>query len=687
MRSRWWLDQHPLTSAEGDLFEVGGACRELAQRLQSCHRPDAPGGPKNLIVSLEGNRGSGRTSFANLLLEELQRQETEQEGLEAPIDVRFELGWSGAAELSIWSALAYRIGESLYRRFHQRCLESGRRVEIASPLRAAHEPEPARIKVKTKPFGDPRLHWLAVARRLSDAISREHWSPCLNLFSEAPSKIPGRRLGWNDSRNALTHAAEGLVAGFGAAPANAIEKGGKAARALLKKRLVEGPTWGVDTTEFVRELGVLLRVFHPRPSGWSAVIVLDDLNRIEAAEVRGVQETLDSLRRLDGVLVLVVLDPRAGRLLEHRVPAAHTSRSAEPSGDQFDEEVNLEGLEGRDGLHALIDLRLPIPTPAKHEVIAMTRRFIEELKLPISQSEVSHFARRLRSRGILRPRETKRALLWLWMRLGRPGSPTTLLTDRAGEPLAPRHRLGMLEVLLDLHLFIENRLGAANLLETAEKHFPVLAHFPVRPWNLRGWTDRQRRNLSLWEGSRHSSQRDLILVLRLISLGELAGTGHMMSGHRARARELWNRCRNEVIEWDPLRLGAMTDPSARALMTHLEIQMARPGGLARPLALGHLVSASRRFDVAEQNEPDGEGLRLVENWFDSDLLTMTFRHKEGSRSDRRRAWVLLNLLHPLTAEMLVAVPDPEDWPEEDRGMLMSLAGQRETLIDILRGNL
>ena len=656
------------------------ACRELARRLRAAHGGERGESLSNLVVSFEGRRGSGKTSFVNLLVAELRRQE----GDDAPVEVRYELDRPGSTQLSIWAAVAYRIGEALYRRFHRRCMEAGQPVEILSPARAAEGAGTPLVSVKTSQLEDPRLHWLAVARRLSDKVPKGHWGPCLNLFVDAPSKIPGRRLEWQDGRNALLHASEGLVAAVTGQAGKALEGGGRAARKLVEKRLVEGPTWGVDTAEFVRELGILLRVFHPQRTGWRAVVVLDHLSCFDDVDVQQVEEALSLLRQLEGVLVLLVLDPRAGRLLDPASRAASARRPQEDASQQGDAESDPR--EARDGFHALVDLRLPVPTPSNYELVGMTRRFIEELNLPISSSEVTAFARLLLRRGVARPRETKRALLWLWMRLHHSVAPRTLLIDRLGEPLEATRRREILELLLDLHLFIEKRLPAASLLRTAESCFPVLAHFPVRPWNLRGWTDRQERGLALWDGQLDASERDLILLLRLLTLGKFAGAEHLMSGHRSRARELWRRCREEWIKQDPLWLGRLDEVEARSLKAHLENRLSQVK-LIKMLFFGFLVSAGRRFDLAGPVAPDGGGLRPREHWFDSDLLTMIYQHKQSSPTDRRCCLVLLNLLHPFTAEALGAPENAGDWSEEDQKMLRSLTVQRTALIDTFRENL
>ncbi len=690
MTSAWWLDQHPLTQPEADLFEVDAAARELARRLRAAHGGDQDGSLSNLVVSFEGRRGAGKTSFVNLLVTHLR----DQQGDDAPVEVRYEPDRPGSTPLSIWAAVAYRVGEALYHRFHRRCLGSDQAVEILSPAQAAEGADAAVASVETASFKDPRLHWLEVARRLSAEVSKDQWGPCLNLFVDAPSKIPGRHLEWQDGRKALLHAAEGLVAAGTGQAGKALDKGGSAASTLIEKRLVEGPTWGVDTAEFVGELGVLLRVFHRKRPGWRAVVVLDHLSCFDDVDLQQVEEALGLLRQLEGVLVLLVLDPRAGRLLDPAMWAVSArrpredARDAPPPGD-----AEQDTKDARDGFHALVDLRLPVPTPSNYELVGMTRRFIEELNLPISSSEVTSFARLLVRRGIARPRETKRALLWLWMRLHHSDAPRTLLIDRSGEPLAAARRREVLELLLDLHLFIEKRLPAASLLRTAESCFPVLAHFPVRPWNLRGWTDRQGRGLTLWDGKLDSSKRDLILLLRLLTLGKFAGAESLMSGHLSRARELWRRCREELIEEDPLWLKKLDELEARSLKAHLETRLSQVS-LTRMLFIGFLISAGRRFDLAGPAEPDGGGLRPWEHWFDSDLLTMIYQHKQSSLTDRRCCLVLLNLLHPLTAEALNA---PErggdapggggDGPGDDREMLGSLLEQRTALIDTLRENL
>lgn len=676
MARDWWLNQHPITSAAEDLLDFADAARLLAERLRHCHRPADPlPGLRSLVVSFEAPPGSGKTSFSNLLLANLAPAADEK----APIPVCFSAALSRASGLSLWTALAYRIGEAFYRRLHRRALAAGADgdVRVGNPLLGAAAP----VTLPAEDLAERRLHWLEVASRLSRRIPKEHWTPCLNLFSDAPSKIPGRRLDWQSATDTLIGLARaGLFAGTGQSK-DAISEAAAAAKTLIDRPPVEGPNWGVDTEEFVRDLERLLRMLHPEATHWRAIVVLDDLFRLDEAEPE-LHEALAYLRRLDGVLTLINLDRGLDRSRPHLRTAGRRPLLAPQPAVGAERQVPPAAAPSLppDGgtLDALIDVRMPIPAPGRDELFGFARRFVEELDLPLEESEISTFVRCLSDRGILGARETKKALLWLWLRLCDPQTGETLFQRRArpeGQPIPPHERIGMLELLVDLHRFVEGHATGARAFETAERHLSMLAHFPVCPWNLRPWIDRQVTTLDGWRNA-----QDLVLHLRLLTLAQFVEVDQRTSGHRARARELWQRWRAEVIGRDPLRLESMDGTSPQNLTTHLEVRLNRYP-LAELFATALLASAARYFEgVAEAVAPSS----LKETWFEADLLVQQLESPDGDPEARRRAWVVLSLLHPQIAQQIGDPPVSDGWRPNDP-LLDRLETQRETLKALFDG--
>jgi len=199
----------------------------------------------------------------------------------------------------------------------------------------------------------------------------------------------------------------------------------------------------------------------------------------------------------------------------------------------------------------------------------------------------------------------------------------------------------------------------------------VLGHFPVCPWNLRPWIDRQETALGI--------AQDLVLHLRLLTLAQFVGADHRTVGHRARARDLWRRWRRRVVDEDPLKLGSLDEESPQGLCSHLEVKLQT--GLGRKFATALLASATRYFDgVAEPVAATS----LQEIWFEADLLVQRLEDRQAEPDARRRAWVVLSLLHPHVAEQLGAPPVSEDWSPTDE-VLQKLASHLETQRTLLKG--
>jgi hypothetical protein len=483
-KSLGWLGGSPIQGPDQDELGYGPPAIRLAKHLNAVFSAarSAPGSENAMTVAVEGAWGSGKTSYTNLVAHFLKEQppESREESDEErdkreqgdPVVVRFNVWLAASLQVDPWYALAYRIGEAFYRRFHHRCIKANQEkksFEVGHP-RFGDEIYPSGIEtIDLKPDGihEQRLHWLEVALRLSEGIKpADHWHPCLKLFCEgASSKLPGRSLAIREGLRVLTSLGGAALS----TSVGQIDKGiGGAVGAtqqLLEKRLTEGPAWGKDPAAFFRDLDRLLFVLHPKPKTWRMVLILDDLARLNAGELPGILDILGHLDSLNDVVTLLNVDNEVSHSLRRYTPQAF-QEAGESSAGRDRSTRSSESFMDR-----LIHLRVQVPTPQNTELMAMLRRHMMSafgLTLP----QVRPFLRTFLEEERSTPRLTKKAFHWLLLRY--PENFPNEVT---------------LRLLLDFFWHSEGKMPRADLLANLAKSRRALRQVEVQPWDVRAWID------------------------------------------------------------------------------------------------------------------------------------------------------------------------------------------------------
>ena len=682
-----WLNESPILSPDGDLLGYREPAEAIAASLRAAH-PRSSGqedghNAGSLIVTLEGFWGTGKTSFSNLLLHELRDHD---DPWRAPVEVWFSAWQSASMPLSPWEALAYRLGEAFYSRFHRWCLRGqgkGSEVTIGHPLWKALDPELSRPKpdpeLKIKPhsvkLNEERLHWLEVAFRLSNAVREKDWDPCLKLFNDAPSKIGSRSLDNRIGMKALIDLAAGVLSMAVAKPDKVIGSTAEAAKLFLEQRLIEGPGWGIDTLEFVRGLNRLLYVLHPGARDWRAVIVVDDTTRLNEEDLPRVLDALGYLRELDDVLVILNVNDHVIKQLKG-IRRGFAERDPEEPPGSF----------GEDFLTRLVNVRFPMPQPQEAELWRMMARFLEDLGMP-PVTVVSPALRHLGNSRKVTPREVKRALQWLWFRLGPDSADTqrVALDSLDGEELER-----LLILLLDLHLFTEGLQSGAAVMERSFDHAKVLLHLPVQPWNLRPWLDGLGNDLELWYA--YPEALRLIEVARRQELIFYCGAERAEQGLQD-GKQAWAAWRQRMVTENWLDLSEeLLAKDPKHLLAHLlarieEIMLAQIEEInLKMILLASQLTAAARY----QNFVDDPGRcwehqacsgLLAELDFDKDRLIMV-ASKLAHRVDcAAKAWLLVFVIDPMTATRSIKHIKQQPQlaariPEEALTMLNTLVAQQ-----------
>jgi hypothetical protein len=632
-----------------DLLEMNQPAERLAESLLAC-RDQVAAGAGSHCVSVEAPWGAGKTSFLHLVWRKLLARMPRGGG---PVWVEFNAWQSSSMATGIWAAIAYRIGEALYRRVHRAAIAAKKRGEttlaLASPRR-----QPQMTSIPTAELAEERLHWLQVASIVARDIGPEDWHPCLGLFADAPSKIPGPGGGWGA---AALEGTRGLLSIAGtlspvlspadptagivtAVAARALDAGAKAVAAKKKassekrdekkgaERKAAWPsTWGVDTREFVALLGRLCGALVPHPHKWRLAVVIDDVSRVAPEELRGIFDALSYLRELDDALVLVTLDEPALAELEAQLPP-HVRRQ----GEKFASKVIHfryqlppvhAGLLGRFGDRFLSDLGLPAALPAGSD---------------------EHPVRRLIHGGVRTPREMKRALAWMWMRLTLDDNLLAKCQAQAGTGggVSP-----VLALLVDLHLFTERLLSAEELDLRARAARNVLLRFSHQPWDGQDWPDRG--------GSRDftGEELDLVAWLRYLRLAQFAG----LKLDKARlevAQSVWARWCADLAAGDATtwvfaasakelrRIVTKEDlPAVLTLFDPERIQMVR-------VKWAILISSSARFFwlTAEDAGTPTTFREVLDRWYDADALAQAVLSDRVRQKAAALAAILLHVLHP-----------------------------------------
>ncbi|MBK8253727.1 MAG: hypothetical protein IPK82_13805 [Polyangiaceae bacterium] len=608
------LEDRPIEThtVEFDLWGTNRAASQLAAKLVETQRL-SPGPRRGPCVSIEAPWGGGKTSFANLLCGHIR----ELCGVAPPLVIRLNVWQSSGLDLSPWAAIAYRLGEAFYKWLVSQIKDG--KVHIQPPNLGAHE-EPLPLEA-TKPlshggFADGRLHWLEAAKRISALIPDEHWDPCFKLFSDAPSKVPGRGKGWAEGLTVLTKLASAATKAYVTVdPVAAVEGAVDAAKELRPSQLIEGPSWGVDTREFVVQLNTLLRSLYPNPTMWRAILVVDDIARVRREEIPFVLDALGYVRDLDDVLVLLCIDESMVNYLEK----------------QAQEQVVVHSQGGHEPyMTKLVTLRHRLGQTGIADMAQLASRFFTDLGLDPTWSFTDGLnpTRRLLDQGLCTPRQIKRALHWMYIRVAGEGPDGMLPLLRRDSALAER----VFALLVDLHLFVEGRLTAADLIKSTHKSVSVLNQFPNRPWDGGDWHDRQGRERA---GDTDSAEARLTSILRLIALSQFAGQNepHLIT----EGNQAWLSWRREVRF--KFRL------NADWLHTPAELPY-RLASKAEEYSIKDfsLWSALSRSARSHGLATGGESPSLQWSWCDVDELVQIT--KIGDPSSAASALIVIALVHP-----------------------------------------
>ena len=491
---------------------------------------EPPAQRSSLIVSLEGPWGSGKSSLANLLKRNFETGYASSAA--APVIVTYNIWQSASLEIPPWHALVYRIAEALYGRLREerRTISQGIVSLIGNPLYCRSDPvkivhgttggetgdgagngtEPssvAALDVLNERLGEERLHWLEIAHALSESVPPRYWDPCLKLFGDAPSRLKGRGLSRAESGKNLLEIATSWVKLLGLGDLKgALTDSQRVLQTFLETRLIEGPDWGIDTTEFVADLDVLLHVLRPEAQDWRAVLIVEDVARINKDEIPHVLNTLGYLNQMRDVLVLVLLDRRVMEELVKYTPQGfpeaalpkQTANAKPAKGDgspaskdetPSERPPDDQNSEQRESfLDHLVHLRYQIPKPSEAKLSEMAMSLLSRAP-DISMIEASDIIRAVFEERHMTPRRLKRALSWIWFR--QPTFAGLLASSRNDDPL----RRAAFSFYADLFQQSEGRMTGDQLVERLQSEKTKrltkksLTLLTAQPWDLGDWVD------------------------------------------------------------------------------------------------------------------------------------------------------------------------------------------------------
>lgn len=662
-----WLEEAAIVRPEQDRLRMKEAARDLASALREAHPTWSSGAPdrrKSFVVTIEAPWGSGKSSFANLVAGYLRETEESSEDLswQSPVVVDFSAWQSVSMGGSPWEALAYRLGEGFYRRLHRLCLmiaTSSRRnrkklapsLQIGNPRFYLGQPRDVatpllpvekNVLESARWFGEPRLHWREVAFRLAQSVPSENWDPCMKLFVDAPSKLAGREMGRDEAFDTfvglMTSSLSVVKGEFG----DAISGVGGATRTLLRRRLLEGPEWGIDTREFARALDRLIYVLHPRPRHWRAFVVLDDVARLPESEFPAILEALTHLREIHDIVVMVNLPPRALDTLRRlRAPGVPVSE---------------DGADGESFLTRLVQVRFPLPRPDEPELSRMMADALGELRVPahVADKLVRHYL----DKEAATPRQLKQLLQWLWFRLRNSDGGSSIRLDAFAA--TPQQKLEwLLTLLIDLHLHAQGRNLEDRALDRICERREILLHAPVQPWDLRAWRDGmgvQSEWCDVPEG------RELLATVRLQELLWECGERRIEAGLEL-GRRAWRAWQFRLGEDNELKLSPQllrSEPDE--LMLHLSRQVFSEERVVRAQLAGVARYHHFAHDEPDLAEPEAFA-RLARFWyFDSDALWAVASRPGAEPKTAARAWILLSWVTPAVARRF------DDWWKRSPGI-------------------
>lgn len=464
-----WLIDRPVDDASGDLLRFWDAARTLGGGLAD--QMPLPGDPA-LIVSVHAPWGAGKSSFSRLVGIALLDQLGVQGAHEGPLRVEFDAWRSQMGGADLWHAIAWRIGECLYRRIHG-CLVDTGSVTLSVGGRD--------LEVGGKSLRKRSLHWTQVASELSDEVFKTHpssWRPWLDLFRASPRTIHGRGLGnWEAGGLLASMAAAGVFSVATQNPAPAIGASVKSLADLFSARgrsrtPAAGGTWGIGTSEHTHWLNELLAAWLPLERV-RLLLTFDELTRIPDVEVEQARVALSHLREIPGCLVLLCTDDRVIERLDdgarlRQGPASGTA----PAVDK------------------LVHIRHDLPHVACDDLMVIVDHFFFDLGLPVSWSpgDAAHPARLLVRRGCRTPRQVKRALTWQWLRLADQEFQRWL----GAQALAADESIRALLVLLvELHAAVEGTAPPDLALDALLVGRRSLCLLQANPLDLRAWSDGQ----------------------------------------------------------------------------------------------------------------------------------------------------------------------------------------------------
>lgn len=646
-----WLGERPLgfgADAEGkapvdDLLQMAVGARWLKETVLASSSDEATG-TSSISVSIEGPWGSGKTSFVYLFKQALFKDI--QDGT-LPVWIDFNAWQCSGIGAGPWEAIAYRIGEALYRRVHAEACRihrdksvSEKKIVVGSPRRRG-----LTVPIDVAELADERLAWQEVARILSEKIAKEDWHPCLKLFADAPTKINGRGGGWGGVAMEIGLGATGVAAGLAAGPVgwgaaltgsgqalNTIQKATKA-RAEAKKSLqrLEGLPWGVDTREFVEHLGLLAEVLVPHSSQFRLIVLMDDVSRLPPGDLLKILDALSYLRELPRTLVLLTMDAEGLAQLEAEMPAHFLGRS-----ERFVSKI----------VHTRYRL-----SPVDNAALArFGNQFFSDLGISsaFAPGIETNPIRRLLAGGVQTPRGMKRSLAWLWGRIVTDGP---LLEWCRRVPSHPDLAI-VLSVLVDIHLFTEGLINGEEIDKRVRTARDALLHFSCQPWDGQTWPDKG--------GARPFSPKEAPLVawIRYLQLSFFTG-GRPDPQRLETPKVVWRRWsedwpfgRCEV--WKAPTEGDINDivqgENISDLLTLVE-------DLEKLLEIRWIsnISAAARHVWLGADEPAPVTFQdTINRWSDADALTQVAMSRRVSRKTETAARMLLRIFHPDTASRVDA---------------------------------
>jgi len=589
----------------------------------------------SLITGIVGPWGSGKSSLANLVLaeiwprlEKLNRPDPPSGTGRLPLVVELN-AWQTTPAPTLWSSWVNAIGAALYSRLME-AVANNQPIEYCCPQQA-QTVRLDRNRLKKNRLLDPRLPWTEFAGRLSDAISK-YWHPCLLTFCEGRSKLQGRALDVRDGIKQIFKLVGRYVKGDDLQTLKTVVKS--------VELLLGSPTavsFPADSPQFTKSLDELLAAFLMPCQPWRLVVIVDDTARMDRKRIPELQAALGRFSQMSGVLVLITLDQLSSEAL-------HSAGQTATEGETDEAPVAGERFDTR-----LFAFRSPMPSIGANTLARLIERWWFDLKFPFLPFRREYFieAFQLGGKGRPTPRQLKRALLWMWIRLTDPREKELLKKLRNGTQCNSLIE-NVLHSLASCQRTLEDPPARTNeWIDGLKRWGKILVEFSVRPWDGCAWTDR----VPDWSGA---DEHSISMAISLRLFEALDFVGAYTDNYYL---EITEQAQSQITAWTvqarqdfPVEIAEADIDNAVPIL--LDAFMSRSFNFLPVLRHSFLGRAVEAFQLTHDPLPT-EAEEVLKCWMLPDRLALIAGDDQGKPRSRKLALTLLCAFHPFAAKLLL----------------------------------